>query len=125
MRHRVNLRGRAFALTMLLVAGCCNIPIQRPDGTVHHLIIGIGVVTVPATDKAISVLAVRAWALGLHVSDQPGPQCSLGYASSTVLSVPVEADCLIEVSQRPFGPYVVEIGHRSEGGEDNESEKQP
>ena len=109
--------GIAIALLSLsLVASCCGtnknsfaIPLRGEEGSVHYLIIGVGVVTVPGTEARTAVQATQMQSLGVAISDQPVTKLGVGYMSSTVVSVPDGAkDVRVEVSQVPGGPLRVE-----------------
>ncbi|NWF92329.1 MAG: hypothetical protein HXY46_05395 [Syntrophaceae bacterium] len=111
------------ALMLILLTGalcsCSGLKIRDRDGSVHHLIIGFGLVTVPHNAGNCGVLATKAQSLGIHVSDQPGLKFSVGYGSSSTVAVPETTEnIVVEVSQRPFGPLIVELNpHRK--GENN------
>jgi hypothetical protein len=115
----------------LWTSGCSGIPIRSGD-TVHYLIVGIGVVSMPDPQQATDVRVSRMQALGLSVTDQPGLRFGLGYASGTAVAVPANAqDVRIEVSQRPFGPLRVRsntpnpVPARSSEPEGPEQESKP
>lgn len=95
------------AVAVLLVAGCSGVPV-RSGNTVHYLIIGIGVVSVPADQETADIRVTRLNALGVSLVDQPGLRLGLGYASGTVVAVPERVeDVRVEVSHLPFGPLHV------------------
>lgn len=95
----------AIALGFAL-QGCASI--QSTDGVTYHLVVGLGVIRTKM-DEESSVLATDSRSFGVVVSDRPGLKLGVGYASSTVVSVPDGArDVLVEVSRRPFGPLVIE-----------------
>jgi len=93
-------------LLLGLLPGC--ITIHDKDGVTYTLIVGFGMVrTKDASDGAVVATDTRSF--GLVVSDQPAVKLGVGYASSTVVTVPVGAENVcIEVSRKPFGPFVVE-----------------
>ena len=108
----------AGILILLASTISCAIPIQGRNGAVHHLIIGIGVVTTTREGGDSGVLAIKSQALGLQFSDQPGLKFAAGYTSATVVSVPETTEnIVVEVSQRLFGPLKVEVNPESKGGE--------
>lgn len=108
-------RARALlgALLVLVIplAGCGTfsgfvLPVETRDGTTHHIVIGFGVVSVNrAPDETVT--ATRATALGAVLSDRPMPKVGLGYSSSVVVTTVPGVDALVEVSQRPWGPLVI------------------
>ena len=104
------LLGLVGSLAVAGVGGCSGVPIRSGE-SVHYLIIGIGVVSVP--DPAGPEVRVdRLRALGLTLADHPGLRLSLGYTSGIVVAVPEDAgDVRVEVSQRPFGPLRVQANH--------------
>ncbi len=108
------------ALALCTLCGCSGIKWAGRDGTIHHVILGFGVVSVPANNDKSSVVATRSETLGIHVSDQPGVRVAIGYTSSSTIAVPETTEnIVVEVSQRPFGRLVVETNPIGEGG-DNE-----
>jgi hypothetical protein len=89
-----------------VTAGCATF--TTADGVTYHLVIGFGLIRTKSADNA-AVVATDAQSLGLVVSDRPGLKLGIGYAASTVVTVPPEAeDVRVEVSRQPFGPFVVE-----------------
>lgn len=104
-------RGLLFIVLVpaLAVTACACITIPGRDGVDYHLIVGLGVVRTKASDDG-SVVATDARSLGVVVSDRPGLKLGVGYSSSTVVSVPDGAeDVRVEVSRRPWGPFVLEV----------------
>ena len=100
---------RLIAAGMLLLASSgCAVPIAGKSGTVHYLIVGIGVVNVPAPDQDTSSSAVTYDVVGLLVSNQPGVRVAAGYASGSTVQVPVTADVLISAERSPMGVVTVE-----------------
>jgi hypothetical protein len=101
---------RRFSVALALgglLAGCVA-KVPGGAGETHHLIVGFGVVTTRDGGRD-GVVATRAHALGLSVTDRPGLKLGMGYASSTVVSVADGAkDVRVEVSRRPGGPLIVE-----------------
>lgn len=98
---KVRLLGLAF---LVCLAGCA--PFHKGD-TTHYVVLGFGVVSVPRTNTS-PVQVVKAQAIGLSVSDQPGIKFGAGYSSSTTVSIHTNQNILIEVSDRPFAPLKVE-----------------
>jgi hypothetical protein len=87
-------------------AGCATY--TTAEGVTYHFIIGFGLVRTKAAENA-GVVATDARSLGVVVSNRPGLKLGVGYASSTVVSVPPGArDVRVEVSRRPFGPFIVD-----------------
>lgn len=106
-------RSLAGALALVGLSGCNGIPIESGD-TVHYLIVGIGVVSVPGNPDQSNVRVSRMNALGLSLADQPGLRFGLGYSSGTVVAVPADArDVRVEVSQRPLGRLRVQANETS------------
>jgi hypothetical protein len=100
----------AFFLASCGAIDCCVvIPTRREGGSIHYLVFGIGIVTVPKPEKQTAVLATKAQTLGINISDQPGLKLGFGYSSSTVVVIPDNAeDVRVEISQKPGGPLKVE-----------------
>jgi len=79
------------------------VTIPGRDGTAHHLIIGIGIVSVKEP-KNPAVTASRSHAVGISVTDRPTLRFSLGYSALLVTSVAEGAkDVRVEVAQTPGG----------------------
>ena len=88
--------------------GCCGICYKDKTGTTHHIIIGLGVVSVPDVNREDTVKVVRSQALGVSIANQPGLAFAAGIASNSVVAVPNGLrDVCAEVSQRPFGSIEV------------------
>jgi hypothetical protein len=89
------------------LSSCVSIP--GKSGTVHHVIIGFGIVSVnePATQ---AVIATDSHILGMSISDQPGLKFAFGYSSNTVVRVPDGAeDVRVEVSKVPGQPIMIDV----------------
>src|SRR5215211_7413229 len=71
---------------------CIAVPFQEGQDTIHYLVVGVGILTVPSPEAAAGVLATRVQALGVSVSDQPGLKLAIGYASSMTVAVPEGAE---------------------------------
>jgi hypothetical protein len=89
--------------------GCSGIPVRSRDGTTHHLIIGIGVVSVNnSRPSAATVTATHA--VGVSMSDAPALNLQIGYSSSLTTAIPDDAeDVRVETSRLPFGPVIVDV----------------
>lgn len=114
-----------FLLIIMLLLfhlnGCCSIPLEGKNGTVHHLIIGIGVVTIPEKADNTGVFATKSESIGLHFSNQPGLKFAAGYSKSSTIIIPETTEnIVVEVSQRPFGPLTVEVNPSYKGGKNND-----
>jgi hypothetical protein len=97
-----------LALAATSALSGCAIPVKDKDGTAHHIVIGFGIVSVhEPKDKAI--VTTKTEAIGLSISDQAGLKFGLGYSSGTVVTVADGAeDVRVEVSQRPWYPFIVD-----------------
>ena len=103
------LRSTFLTLSLGFTAGCSGVPLKGKDGTIHHLIIGIGVVSTPGTNGAESIFAQKAQVLGVHASTQPGLRFAAGYASSLSTMLPVDSvNALVEIEYTPFGALVIQ-----------------
>ena len=90
-----------------LLAGC-SIPIKGQDDTIHHLIIGLGIVSVKQPEENSGALVTKTESLGVYISNQPSISFSLGYAKSNVVSIPETTDNIIlDISQKSFGPISI------------------
>jgi hypothetical protein len=88
-------------------SSCVSIP--GKSGTVHHLILGFGIVSVNEPPSQ-AVLATDSHILGISISNQPGLKFAFGYSSSTVVSIPDGAeDVRVEVSKIPGSPIVIDV----------------
>lgn len=95
-------RGPTSLLVCFCLAGCA-IPFHAKDGTVHHVILGFGVVSTPSPSTD-AVEIVRSHALGLSIDDRPAPRVSVGYSSSVVTSIePAGVEAIVDVEASPFG----------------------
>lgn len=109
-----------YISTVLVLSLCvtsCSIPMQGKNGSVHHLIVGFGVVTTAKDDENAGVLAIKTQAIGLQLSDQPGIKFALGYSDCSVVLVPeTTKNIVVEVSQPVLGPLTVEVNPIPKGG---------
>ena len=93
---------------MFLFSGC-SIPLKSKE-SIHYLIIGFGVVSVPKGNEEKAIQASSSKSLGIIVSNQPDIKLGLGYTSNnTVLVGDGAKDIRTEISQRPFGPLVIKV----------------
>ena len=100
-----------FLVSILLFSGCSGLKVEGESGTVHHLILGIGIVSVNDT-KEKAMVVTNTTALGVTLSNQPGQKLGVGYSSSSVVSVPTNAkDVRAEISKTPFGPIIVDVAN--------------
>lgn len=91
-------------LVLAIISGCSGIRFEDKDGSVHHLIIGIGIISTPKNNGEYGVLATKSQILGIHASDQPGLKLGVGYSSSSVVTIPDDSEnVVIEIYQAPFG----------------------
>lgn len=101
--------------------GCSGIPISGKDGSIHHLIIGVGLVTTPGNNGENSVTMTKAQVLGVHFSSQPGLKFAAGYSSSSAVVVPESVDnILLEIEQQPFGALSIKANPQGNGDFDVE-----
>jgi hypothetical protein len=103
----LNLEWLAIPLYTILLASC-TISVPGEGSTTHHLIIGIGVVSIDEP-KEKALLTTDVQALGISVSDRPGLKLGIGYSSATVVSVAENAeDVRVEVSKKAGGSLIVD-----------------
>ena len=96
------------AAVVALLCGC-SLCLPGKNGTTHHVIIGVGVVSV---NESVShaVVITDTNALGVTLTDRPGLKLGVGYTSSFVMTVPDNAqDVRAEVSRSMFGPLLIAV----------------
>lgn len=105
----------AVASTVVFATLGCAIPLKRENGTLHHLIIGIGLVRCKGTSDP-TVLATDTTAIGVSLSDAPGLKLGMGYTASTVVMIPSDTmDARVELSKRFGGSLAIDT-HVSQHG---------
>lgn len=88
--------------------GCGLVLPVADNDSIHYVVLGLGVVSVPKPAGETAVLATKLDALGLSISDQPGGKLGLGYTSASVVAIPDKAENIqVEISQKPGGPLTV------------------
>ena len=99
------------------ISGCSGLTIISEDGTIHHLIIGIGVVSTPKNNGEYGVLASKVQALGIYFSNQVGLKFGAGYSSTNTVTIPDDAvNVIVELVQTPMGELSIEANPKV-GGE--------
>lgn len=104
MKSVLLLQVRYYLLIFLaLISGCtvCN------KGTVHHIILGFGVVSVSAGTNNLAKV-VNSNVVGIHLSSGPGLKAGVGYASQATVYVN-STNLLIEVDRFPGRPLTVTV----------------
>lgn len=107
-------RWLCLALLVVVITGCSSnrrslALAVNGERSLHFVVIGFGVVSVPKTEANVAVTATKVQGLGVTVTDAPGLKVGLGYSSATTVSVPDEAeDVRVEVYQEFGGPVVVD-----------------
>jgi hypothetical protein len=97
-----------YSIVILLLSGC-SLAIEGKDNTIHHLIIGLGIVSIKETPSP-SVVVTDSKAIGINISDRPGLKLGIGYSSSTVVTIPNNANNVhAEISGKPGGPLVIDV----------------
>lgn len=100
----------AIALLVIMGAtsGCAGVSYKDDQGAIHHLIIGIGIVSTPKQDNT-GVSVIKTEVIGIHTSNQPQFKFGAGYLGSSVIAIPMSTgNIVIEISQKPFGSLTVE-----------------
>ena len=98
-----------LALMVAALTGCRGVRFEGED-SIHYLVIGIGIVSVPKNHAEIEATIIRSHSLGLTVTNAPGNSFSLGYTRSAVIFIPDEAkDLTIEVEDTPTGMIRVTV----------------
>ena len=94
---------RRLAALLALALGGCAIPIK--DGQcVHHVILGLGVVTTTRTNSIADVKRVTTLGVGLTERS-----LDVGYHSSLSIAVKTNANIVIEADQLPGKLIKVEV----------------
>lgn len=111
------VRAAPFAsLLGLLASGCVvSIPGRSSDSdptgqtatTQRHVILGFGLVEVRTDTPAATVKRTRA--LGLHFSNEPSAKLALGYAESSVIAVPPQAEDVRLEAREVDGIFTVKV----------------
>jgi hypothetical protein len=70
------------------LTGCGSVAFTDRDGTVHHVILGCGVVSVERDAAEPHGTVVEAESIGLTFSRLPEPAVTLGYARTMTFTVP-------------------------------------
>lgn len=105
-----------ISLIVISMTGCSGIRITSNDGTIHHFIIGIGIVSAPKNNGEYGVLATKTQALGVYLSDQPGLKLGVGYSSASTVIIPDDSEnIIVEISQPPMGPLSIVANPKAEG----------
>jgi hypothetical protein len=113
---KINMTKFLQCIFFASITGCSGIPIKGKDGSVHHVIIGIGVVSTPKNNGDYGVLATKSQVIGIHLSDQPGVKLGAGYSSSVVVTVPDDSqNVVVEASQNPLGKLSITSNAQKEG----------
>ncbi len=103
----IKMRWCLIGLLLCLSVQGCVVSLKGKGETSHHIIIGIGLVSVK--DEPSAVLTTNTQSLGLSISDRPGLKVGFGYSSNIVVSVPDSVqDVRVEVSSLPGRPFIVE-----------------
>lgn len=97
---------RPLLLTaLLLLSGCC-LPIQH-GSTTHHLVIGLGIVSVNNYSPLAQV--TKTTALGVYGSTGLSPALVVGVGTKTVTSIATNSNVIIEVKQLPGKPLTITV----------------
>ena len=90
-------------------SGCSGMKFVDENGAVHHLIIGIGVVSTNGNkSSAESINVTKTNVLGFYISNQPGLKVGVGYSSSRTLQIPLDSNVIVEVDEKPMGTVLIE-----------------
>jgi hypothetical protein len=99
--------GSLVLIVMLLAISGCIVTAKGEGESRHHVVIGFGIVSTKEDEKQ-AVVATDVNAVGIILSDRPGLKFGIGYASSTVVTVPSGAtDVRVEVFKPFKGPFIV------------------
>ena len=90
--------------------GCSGIKYKDRNGSIHHLIIGLGVVSIPKNEGDAGVFASKTQVVGIHASDQPGFKFGAGYSTSSLVIIPESTEnIIVEVVHKPLGSVTVDV----------------
>lgn len=110
----ITLGNYSLALLITTLSGCSNIhccfSYERKDNSGStFFIVGLGLVTLPATHDDKDILVANTKSLGLAFLNQPGIQASLGYMNSSVVSIPSNQDTITEVKTCPIDNKTINV----------------
>src|SRR5437762_14331078 len=54
------------------LACCMSVPLRGSHDSIHYLVIGLGLISVPKPEQETVVLATKMQALGVSITDQAG-----------------------------------------------------
>lgn len=95
------VRCAALVVALIIIGGCSHrglVLTRESEDSLHYVVIGFGVISVPKSEKADAVTATKSNVLGVLLSNQPGLKVGIGYGSSSVIVVPANAeDVRVEV----------------------------
>lgn len=100
------MRVGAIAALAGMLQACSGLPLSDADGGLTYVIVGFGIVSVPAPKGHPDVAVVRARSLGLMMSDHPSTKLALGYASSLVTVVSKDSPGVIVTTDENGLPTV-------------------
>jgi hypothetical protein len=107
LQRRNILAKCSLVLSIATLFGCSNIHCcfsyeSKDESGSKFFILGLGLVTLPATHGNEDILVANSKSIGLTLSNQPGIKASLGYTNSSVVSVPVKTNSITEVKTCPI-----------------------
>jgi hypothetical protein len=116
-RQNINIKQPLVLIILAInIAGCSGIPFEGKDGTIHNIIIGVGVVSTPNKNMNSDVVAIKSQVLGVHLSTHPGVKFGVGYISSSLVEIPEQSrNIIVEVSHTPFGGVSIKANPDSIG----------
>lgn len=109
---RALLTSRLLTALVIIIAvsGCAGIEYRDGKGTIHHLIIGVGIVSIPKPENKTGAFVSKTEVIGVHASNQPTLKLGIGYSESSFIAVPESTEnIVVEVFQKPLGPLTVDV----------------
>ena len=109
----VNQKVIVIGLLCFILSGCSGLSCcltlpMAGKSSIHYVVFGLGIISVPKPDTQTAILATKTQVLGLVVSDQPGAKIGVGYSSGSVVAIPDGAeDVRVEISQQPGGKVAI------------------
>lgn len=86
---------------MLILSACSPLAFKGKGDSIHYVVLGLGVVTIPKPESEIAVTAAKTNSFGIAISNQPGLKFSAGYSSGFFLAIPDHAkDVRVEVYEQ-------------------------
>ncbi len=115
----VSPRSQGVKLTSVVILAstlqaCAGVPVPDGNGGITYVIIGVGVVSIPAPEGPPDVAVARTRTLGLMLSDQPDAKVVLGYSSSLTTLVAKDSPGVMVTTDGIGAPIITKPRRRME-----------